>query len=50
MLPPLQVHPGRNCLISLLLKAGPASCRAGRAAGGNALHVAATSLMVAGTG
>ena len=46
---PRQVHPGRSCLISLLVKAAPASWRAERVSGGTALHMAATSLMVAGT-
>jgi len=47
---PLQVHPGRGCLISLLLKAAPASWAKRDGAGsGNTLHVVATSLMVAGT-
>ena len=43
------MHPGRGCLISLLLKAAPASWRSERAAGGAALHMAATSITVAGT-
>ena len=46
---PSQVHPGRGCLISLLVKAAPTSWRAERAASGAPLHMAATSVMVAGT-
>ena len=46
---PLQVHPGRGCLVSLLVKVAPTSWRAERVAGGTALHVVATCVMVAGT-